>query len=54
VLHFKFIDNKLSIVKRIGGFTFPHGVDCKNGKVAITNYGDNTIRIFDINELQNL
>jgi hypothetical protein len=54
VLHFKFIENKLSIVKRIGGFTFPHGVDCKNGKVAITNYGDNTIRIFDINELQNL
>ena len=54
VLHFKFIDNKLSIVKRIGGFTFPHGVDCKNGKVAITNYGDNTIRIFDINELQSL
>lgn len=54
VLHFKFVDNKLSIVKRIGGFSFPHGVDCKNGKVAVTNYGDNTIRIFTLDELKSL
>jgi hypothetical protein len=54
VLHFKFVDNKLSIVKRIGGFSFPHGVDYKNNKVAVTNYGDNTIRIFDVDELKNL
>lgn len=54
VLHFKFVDNKLSIVKRIGGFNFPHGVDYKNGKVAVTNYGDNTIRIFTIDELKSL
>lgn len=54
VLHFKFIDNKLSIIKRIGGFNFPHGVDYKNGKVAVTNYGDNTIRIFTFDELCSL
>lgn len=54
VLHFKFVDNKLSIVKRIGGFNFPHGIDYKNGKIAITNYGDNTIRIFTLDELKNL
>jgi hypothetical protein len=54
VLHFKFIDNKLSIVKRISGFNFPHGIDYKNGKIAITNYGDNTIRIFTLDELKNL
>jgi hypothetical protein len=54
VLHFKFVDNKLSIVKRIGGFNFPHGIDCKNGKVAVTNYGDNTIRIFNLDELKSL
>ena len=54
VLHFKFVDNKLSIVKRIGGFNFPHGIDYKNGKIAITNYGDNTIRIFTIDELKSL
>jgi len=54
VLHFKFIDNKLSIVKRMGGFTFPHGVDYKNGKLAVTNYGDNTIRIFTFDELESL
>lgn len=54
VLHFKFVDNKLSIVKRIDGFNFPHGIDYKNGKIAITNYGDNTIRIFTIDELKSL
>jgi len=51
VLHFKYVDNKLHIEKRIGGFNFPHGIDCKNNKVAVTNYGDNTIRVFDVNEL---
>ena len=54
VLNFKFIENKLSIIKRIGGFSFPHGIDYKNDKVAITNYGDNTIRIFNVDELKNL
>ena len=54
VLHFKFVDNKLSIVKRIGGFSFPHGISFLGSKVAITNYGDNTIRIFDVDELKNL
>ena len=44
-------DNKLHIEKRISGFNFPHGVDYKNNRIAITNYGDNTIRIFDVNEL---
>lgn len=51
VLHFKLIDDKLSIVKRIGGFNFPHGIDSIGNRVAITNYGDNTIRIFTIEEL---
>jgi hypothetical protein len=51
VVHFKYVDNKLHIEKRIGGFNFPHGIDYKNNKVAITNYGDNTIRVFDVNEL---
>jgi hypothetical protein len=51
VLHFKFIDNKLHIEKRIGGFNFPHGIDYKNNRIAITNYGDNTIRVFDLSEL---
>jgi hypothetical protein len=54
VLHFKFVDNKLSIVKRIGGFNFPHGVSSLGNKVAVTNYGDNTIRIFTLDELKSL
>ena len=51
VLHFKLIDDKLSIIKRIEGFNFPHGIDATETKVAITNYGDNTIRIFELQEL---
>jgi hypothetical protein len=35
VLHFKFVDNKLSIVKRIGGFNFPHGISFLGSKVAV-------------------
>ena len=54
VLHFKFVDNKLSIVKRIGGFNFPHGISSIGNKIAVTNYGDNTIRIFTLDELKNL
>jgi hypothetical protein len=53
VLHFKFVDNQISIVKRISGFNFPHGIASIGSKVAVTNYGDNTIRIFDIDELKN-
>lgn len=53
VLHFKLIDDKLSIVKRIGGFNFPHGIDATETKVVVTNYGDNTIRIFELQELIN-
>jgi hypothetical protein len=54
VLHFKFVDGKLSIVKRIGGFNFPHGISSIENKVAVTNYGDNTIRIFTLDELKSL
>ena len=54
VLHFKFINGKLSFIKNIAGFNFPHGIACIGSKVAITNYGDNSIRIFDINELKSL
>ena len=51
LLHFNLIDNKLKYVKLIGGFDFPHGVSSFNDSVAVTNYGDNTVRIFSISEL---
>jgi hypothetical protein len=54
ILHFNLINDKLSIVKRIKGFDFPHGVDSFEDKVAVTNYGDNTIRIFTLDELKSL
>ena len=54
VLHFKFTNGKLSFIKNIAGFDFPHGISSSGNKIAITNYGDNSIRIFDINELKSL
>ena len=54
VLHFKFTNGKLSIIKRIGGFSFPHGISSIEDKIAVTNYGDNTIRIFTLDELKSL
>jgi hypothetical protein len=55
VAHCTLVNDKLSYVGRTGGFNFPHGIDALNGRIAITNYGDNTIRIFTKDELkQNL
>ena len=54
VVIFKFVDGKLSIEKRVGGFNFPHGVDSLGDRVAVTNYGDNTLRIFTSSELKSL
>lgn len=51
LLHFKFVDNKLHFVKMIEGFSFPHGVDIYNGRIAVTNYGDNSIHIYEKSEL---
>lgn len=51
VAGFTLVDDKLSYIGRIKGFNFPHGIDALNGRIAITNYGDNTIRIFTKDEL---
>lgn len=53
LLMFSFIDNKLKHVTNIPGYNFPHGVDYYNDRVIVTNYGDNTIQINNINELIN-
>ena len=51
VAGFTLMDDKLTYIGRAGGFNFPHGIDALNGKIAVTNYGDNTIRIFTKDEL---
>jgi hypothetical protein len=51
LLHFNLIDDKLSYNKLINGFNFPHGVASKNNKLIVTNYGDNSIDIIDIDNL---
>lgn len=52
VVCFAFSCGKLSILHRVEGFSFPHGISVLNSKVAVTNYGDNSIRIFDRDELK--
>lgn len=51
LFHFKLIDDKLSYVKLIDGFDFPHGVASMNEKVIVTNYGDNSIDILKLSDL---
>jgi hypothetical protein len=53
LVHFNVNGNKVKFVKRIGGFFFPHGISTIGNKIAVTNYGDNTIRIFTLDELVN-
>jgi hypothetical protein len=49
--HFLINDNKLILSKMIPGFNFPHGISSFGNKVAITNYGDNSVDIYDLEEL---
>jgi hypothetical protein len=51
LLHFTLIQDKLSIIKRIPGFSFPHGIDSFGDTISITNYGDNSLRFFQLEEL---
>ena len=41
-------DEKLSFKRYIQEFNFPHGVDYSNGKLAVSNYGDNSISILNV------
>jgi hypothetical protein len=45
--HFKFEKNKLEFIDKIPGFNFPHGIASLNNKIAVSNYGDNSIQLFD-------
>ena len=45
--HFKFEKNKLQFIDKIHGFNFPHGISSLNNKIAVSNYGDNSIQLFN-------
>jgi hypothetical protein len=47
VLRFKLEDSKIFPNGLIDGFDFPHGVSMCKEKVAISNYGDNSIRLLN-------
>lgn len=41
-------NEKLKFEKYISGFSFPHGIHYANNKLAVSNYGDNSISILDV------
>lgn len=49
--HFTINDNKIILSKIIPGFNFPHGISSFDEKIAVTNYGDNSVDIYDLDEL---
>ncbi len=51
LVHFTLKEKSLTFIKRIKGFSFPHGIDSISDVVGVTNYGDNSIHIYNINEL---
>jgi hypothetical protein len=52
--HFTLKDDKLENKGEIKkDFDFPHGCAIRNDTVCITNYGDNSLNVYNINELIN-
>lgn len=51
LFQFEAVSDKLINKKYISGFNFPHGISYMNDRVIVTNYGDNSIDIYDVEEL---
>lgn len=51
LFQFEVVFDKLINKKYISGFNFPHGISYMNDRVIVTNYGDNSIDIYDMEEL---
>jgi hypothetical protein len=51
IIYCKLFNNKIKFFKNINGFNFPHGISSFNNKIAVSNYGDNSIQVYDIDEL---
>lgn len=51
LLRFGIENNKVQNLGLIEGFNFPHGITSFEDKVVVTNYGDNSILIFENNSL---
>jgi hypothetical protein len=51
VFIFKLKDNEITFTKSIDGFNFPHGIHINLGKMFVTNYGDNSIQILDVEKI---
>ena len=45
VIVYKLENNKLTFDRKITGFSFPHGIDLRDGVLAVTNYGTNSVSI---------
>lgn len=45
-------EDKFSILGELDGFDFPHGVDVGQNLLAVTNYGDSSVDILSLDDLQ--
>ncbi len=41
-------NGELSFVEEIAGLDFPHGIDCNDKCLIVTNYGDNSLTILNV------
>lgn len=51
LFHFSLVNDRLTFIKRIPGFNFPHGIDSFNNTIGITNYGNNQLYFYQLGEL---
>ncbi len=47
ICHFRVADYHIEVIEYIPGFNFPHGIDCDEKRIVVTNYGDNSISILE-------
>jgi hypothetical protein len=51
IIHCKIQNNKINFINNIKGLDFPHGICSFNNKIAVSNYGNNSVYIYNINEI---
>ncbi len=51
LIHCKIHDKKIVFIKNTSSLSFPHGICSFNDNIAVSNYGNNSIYIYNVSEL---
>lgn len=51
VARFTLVDDKIVLGNMLGGFDFPHGCDVDDTRLAVTNFGDNSVDVIPLDTL---